>query len=236
MKTIYFLIVAFSLWLTSCSGIKDVPFTVDLWKVNLTKGSIENKDCSCCFTLCSNYVEPDVTIISDEIEVREYNHLKSYLNNICSKLEVRCDSILFYLPTQGLMVTKITEDKLWKPGALSANNMDEQTYTSWIRYDDMEVWRRKDNEIYTNIILDKRAKQLLIVDRLTYRGQDLALIRIIQTQTPKFRSIGLPSEAGTWVDVTNYTSLEPVANWIEGHRKFAFENYKIGIAQSNAIK
>ncbi|MBD5183623.1 MAG: hypothetical protein HDS97_01855 [Bacteroidales bacterium] len=89
----------------------------------------------------------------------------------------------------------------------------------------MDDWNRKPDEIYTNVILDKAAKQVLIVDRFTYRNTNIALIHIIQTKTRKFKSMGLPDGSGTWADVTDPTCLEPIANWLEGHRKVAFVVY-----------
>ena len=105
----------------------------------------------------------------------------------------------------------------------------DEPYTAWVRDDDMEDWNRKPDEIYTNIVLDKGAKQLLVIDRLTYGDRDLAIIHIIQTETQKFRRMGLPMWSGTWTDVTDPTCLEPVSNWIEGHRKVALGNYIRGL-------
>ena len=125
------------------------------------------------------------------------------------------------------MAVGITEDKIWKPQSQSVNVLTEHPYTLWVRDDDVDDWNRKPDEIYTNVILDKAAKQVLIVDRFTYRTTDIALIHIIQTETRKFKSLGLPDGSGTWADVTDPTCLEPIANWLEGHRNVAFENFRL---------
>lgn len=229
MNCTNYILAVFALTLTSCAGVKNVPFTVDSWSVNTTSGNIENTDSSYSFTLCSDVIEPELPLIGSDFETYKYKGLKSYLNKVCSRLEVRCDSILFYAPTKRLMIVEIAETNQWKPRSQHVNLLGDNPYTAWVRDDYVEEWQRTPGEIYTNVILDEKAKQLLIVDRLTYKKRDIAIIHIIQTDTKKFRSIGLPAWSGTWADVTDPTCLEPISNWIEGHRKFAIENYRLGV-------
>lgn len=227
----HIIIVFIALTLASCAGVREIPFASESWTVNATTGNIENAGSRYSFTLCTDVIEPDLPVIGSEAEARNYNGLQLYLNRICAQLEVDCDSILLYAPTHGLMIVETAGDKQWKPRSLSSNLQEERPYTAWVRDDDTEDWNRKPDEIYTNVILDKREKQLLVVDRLTYKNRNLAIIRIIQTRTPKFKSIGLPASSGTWADVTDPTCLEPISNWIEGHRKFAIENYRLGLSR-----
>lgn len=228
MKTVKYIIVALSLILTSCAGVKNVPFSSNEWRVHPISGYVENSDSTCSFNLCSDKVECELLLIDSDRDALGYKGLKSYLNKICSHLEVNCDSILLYAPTKGLLFVEISENTPWKPRSQSANLSNEKPYTAWVRDDDVEDWNRKPDEIYTNVILDKRAKQLLVIDRITYEDKDLAIIHIIQTETQKFRRMGLPLWSGTWADVTDPTCLEPISNWIEGHRKVALENYRRG--------
>lgn len=228
MKIVEYIIVALSLILTGCAGVKNVPFSSDVWRVHPTSGYIENSDSTCSFNLCSDKVECELLLIDSDTDALGYKGLKPYLNKICSHLEVNCDGILLYAPTKGLLFVEISENTPWKPRSQSANLSSEKPYTAWVRDDDVEDWNRKSDEIYTNVILDKRAKQLLVIDRITYDERDLAIIHIIQTETQKFRRMGLPLWSGTWADVTEPTCLEPISNWIEGHRKVALENYRRG--------
>ncbi len=228
MKIVEYIIVALSLILTGCAGVKNVPFSSDVWRVHPTSGYIENSDSTCSFNLCSDMVECELLLIDSDTDALGYKGLKPYLNKICSHLEVNCDSILLYAPTKGLLFVEISENTPWKPRSQSANLSSEKPYTAWVRDNDVEDWNRKSDEIYTNVILDKRAKHLLVIDRITYDERDLAIIHIIQTETQKFRRMGLPLWSGTWADVTDPTCLEPISNWIEGHRKVALENYRRG--------
>lgn len=228
MKIVEYIIVALSLILTGCAGVKNVPFSSDVWRVHPTSGYIENSDSTCSFNLCSDMVECELLLIDSDTDALGYKGLKPYLNKICSHLEVNCDSILLYAPTKGLLFVEISENTPWKPRSQSANLSSEKPYTAWVRDNDVEDWNRKSDEIYTNVILDKRAKHLLVIDRITYDERDLAIIHIIQTETQKFRRMGLPLWSGTWADVTDPTCLEPISNWIEGRRKVALENYRRG--------
>lgn len=228
MKIVEYIIAALLFILTGCAGVKNVPFSSDEWKVHPTSGYIENSDSTCSFNLCSDKVECELLLIDSETDALGYKGLKPYLNKICSHLEVNCDSILLYAPTKGLLFVEISENTPWKPRSQSANLSTDKPYTAWIRDNDVEDWNRKPNEIYTNVVLDYRAKQLLVIDRITYDERNIAIIHIIQTETQKFKRMGLPLWSGTWVDVTDPTCLEPISNWIEGHRKVALENYRRG--------
>lgn len=228
MKIAGYIIVTLSVMLMGCAGVKNVPFSSNEWRVHPISGYVENSDSTCSFNLCSDKVECELLLIDSDRDALGYKGLKSYLNKICSHLEVNCDSILLYAPTKGLLIVEISENTPWKPRSQSANLSSEKPYTAWVRNDDVEDWNRKPDEIYTNVILDKKTKQLLVIDRFTYDGRDLAVIHIIQTETKKFRRMGLPLWSGTWADVTDPTCLEPISNWIEGHRKVALENYRRG--------
>lgn len=237
MKIAVYIIAALSLILTGCAGVRNIPFTSDEWRVHPISGYVENIDSTYSFSICSDMNESELLLIDSDTDALGYKGVKPYLNKICSHLEVVCDSIVLYAPTKGLLIVEISENTPWKPRSQSAYLSSEKSYTEWVRDDDVEDWNRKSDEIYTNVILDKRAKQLLIIDRLTYDEKDLAIIHIIQTETPKFKRMGLPLWSGTWADVTDPTCLEPISNWIEGHRKLALENYRRGqMHKSNSVR
>ena len=227
MKIAEYLFIISTILLVGCNSTKDIPFSSHSWYINDITGNVESTDTTLSFTLCSDMTEREFPLIGNENEALKYKGLKAYLNKICSHLEVKCDSILFYAPTKGILIIGITENKLWKPRSQSFNILTETPYTSWVRDDDVDDWSRKPDEIYSNVLLDRAEKQLLIIDRFTYKHSDIALIHIIQTETRKFKSLGLPLWSGTWADVTDPTCLEPIANWLEGHRNVAFENYRL---------
>lgn len=228
MKIAGYIIMTLSFMLMGCSGVKNVPFSSNEWRVHPISGYVENSDSTCSFNLCSDKVECELLLIDSDTDALGYKGLKPYLNKICSHLEVNCDSILLYAPTKGLLFVEISENTPWKPRSQSANLSTDKPYTAWIRDNDVEDWNRKPDEIYTNVVLDHRAKQLLVIDRITYDERNIAIIHIIQTETQKFKRMGLPLWSGTWADVTDPTCLEPISNWIEGHRKVALENYRRG--------
>ncbi|MBD5290251.1 MAG: hypothetical protein HDS26_06170 [Bacteroides sp.] len=227
MKIAGYLFIVLTILLVGCNSTKDIPFSSHSWYINDITRNVESTDTTLSFTLCSDMTEREFPLIGNENEVLKYKGLRSYLNKICSHLEVKCDSILFYAPTKGILIIGITEDKLWKPRSQSFNILTETPFTLWVRDDDVEDWNRKPDEIYTNVVLDRAEKQLWIIDRFTYKHSDIALIHIIQTETRKFMSLGLPLWSCTWADVTDPTCLEPIANWLEGHRNVAFENFRL---------
>ncbi len=229
MKPIHFYILSVAFILTSCAGVKNIPFSEDRFHVSAKTGYVQNADSTLRFTFCTGQIDREIPLIDNDITTSYYNNLPRYLNKVCSQLKVECDSILFYAPSYGTLLVCITESEPWKPQSQTTNMTDEKPYTGWVRYDDDENWERKPDELYSNIEINKRDKQLLIIDRFTYGGKNLAMIRIIQTDTKSFKKIDLPRWTGTWVDVTDPTSLEPIANWVDGHRKVAIANYYLGL-------
>lgn len=218
-----------ALILTSCAGTRNVPFSEERFHVSPLTGYVQNSDSTLRFTFGHNNIEPDLLLIDNDSTALTYNNLTNYLNGICRQLEAECDNILFYAPTQRMLVVRITEKTPWKPRSETTNMTDEYPYTSWIRNDDSNNYERKPTRLYSNILLNKRKKHILIIDRFTYGNQSLAMIHIIQSSTKQFLKIGLPQWTETWVDVTDPTCLEPIANWIDGHRKMAIENYRLGL-------
>ena len=214
---------------TSCAGVKSIPFSEDHFHVSPKTGYVQNTDSTLCFTFCTGLIEREMPLIDNDIATSYYDKLPQYLNKVCSQLKVECDSILFYAPTHGVLLVSITESNPWKPQSQTTNMTGEKPYTGWVRYDEIDSWERKPNEMYSNIELDKGDKRLLVIDRFTYDGKDLAMIRIIQTETKQFKKIGLPQWTGTWIDVTKPTSIEPLANWVDGHRKVSIANYHLGL-------
>ena len=104
MKIAVYIVAALSLILTGCAGIRNIPFTSDVWRVHPISGYVENIDSTYSFTLCSDMNECELPIIGNDTNALKYKGLKSYLNKICSHLEVVCDSILLYAPTKGLQI------------------------------------------------------------------------------------------------------------------------------------
>ena len=229
MKTLHFFIIAVALTLTSCAGVKNVPFSANQFQVSPKTGYVQNADSTLRFTFCSNVIEQEIILIDSETATTKYKNLNKYLGNICSQLKVDCDSILFYSPSKGAMLVEISEPITWKPRSITSNMAQNNQTTIWVRDDDNENWQRSPSELYSNIILNKGKKHILIVDRFSYGDRTLALIHIIQSPTKQFLKLGLPQWTETWVDVTDPTCLEPIANWIDGHRKVAIENDLFGL-------
>lgn len=229
MTLLKIIIAATALTLAGCAGIKTVPFSAHRFHVDPRTGNVHNTDSTLRFTFCTDVPDPEQLLIDSEVATARYHGLHRYLSGICHRLHVRCDSILFYAPQHDIMLVRISETVPWKPGSQTINMTEENPYCSWVRHDDVEPWQRKPTEMYTNIILNRHKKHILVVNRFTYKKQDVALIYIIQSPTKQFMKIGLPPWTETWADVTDPASLEPIANWIDGHRRIAIENYRLGL-------
>lgn len=109
-------------------------------------------------------------------------------------------------------------------------------YTMWVYDDDMEVWQRKADEMYTYTYFDKGKQQVLVVDFYDYGETPVAQISVLQSRNKMTDRMQLPTQKQWWdfakYNLKDYTrNVEYWSNRIEWHRANAFENYKIGQEQ-----
>lgn len=218
-----------ALFMTSC-GTSDLLFYNSTWKV--LDNSIKSSDGRFSFQLFDKDIPIDSTsvFITNNIDCDKYNNVEKYLNNICNNMPFDIDTILAYSPTMGVMYVMYHDYPIpAKPISITSSIMSpDQFYTAWVRPDDEEKWIRKNWEIYTNVVLNKRKHYLAIIDRMTYRKTNIARIEIIQSETSNSRSLGFPPMTFHWADVNSVNSIEVVSDIINNRRRLAIINYLKG--------
>ena len=153
-----------------------------------------------------------------------------YVQEVLYLSRLENSKILVFIPQMDEMFVELAPDfKNFKPNSISNNMLDENPWTGWIRDDDLEIWNREDDEMYTNVFIDRRSKLILVVDFFNYGNRSIARIQRIQTATKKIKEMFPNGEISSiWADVTNVEHLEAISHWIDSHRSKSFENYKIG--------
>lgn len=218
--------------LLACKTQKSPVFAGYDWQVDKTTGEIVG-DGSLRFAAGAQPAA-GAEIIGDSRAAEAHKGLDSYLRDICGSFDIAVDTILFYMPEQGLLCATFSElAPPLKPMSVTTPVYDDnRPFTAWVRPDDTERWDRKDNEMYTNIALRKRDKQLLRLDRLTYRGHDIALIHIFQQDTKKFREMGFSEDAAHWADPSTLSSLEIAGDFLDRGRETSFANLLKGMVSA----
>lgn len=127
------------------------------------------------------------------MEINKYNGADKYLSNILGKFPVAIDSVLCYIPELGIIHTILRKNSVsFKPKSVTSPIGADNPYTAWVRDDDEEEWKRQHDVMYSNTLLDKKWKQILVLDRYSYGEDEIGTIYVIQTQTKAMLRQGCP--------------------------------------------
>ncbi len=212
--------------LNSCSSSRRLQFTAHEWAVDRNRGCVINADSSLVLALAGNQLMGIPTVIASKAKLDKYDGADKYLNKIFNHFPIKVDSILCYVPELGIIHTQLAPDSTpFKPKSVTSSiGMSDHPYTAWVRDDDTETWSRQGDEMYSNTTLDKRAKQIIILDRYSYGEKEIGTLYVIQTDTKNYNKTGLPESIYGIIDVTNPENIEIAANWVEGHRPISIKS------------
>ncbi len=229
MKNKIYTPVLFSLLLTllfsSCKTSGDIPFSNALWSIQKETGYLVSSDSTYRFVIGDNISPSNTTIVGSHSNIG--SGMCRYISQICNVSEIKIDSVLCYIPEASTLIVAVDEKHKVQPSSITVG-LSDRPYTMWVRDDDAAEDEREDSEIYSNSLIDKRNKILLVIDRFTYKERDIAFIKIIQTNTKRLRNMNIPNEYMYWADVSNPRNLDAISYWIMPHRETAIKNYKLG--------
>ncbi len=229
--TLLIIAISFPLIVASCSS-HTVNCANYRWKVSKNGKYVESEDSSYKFAIRdSNITILESAIIADSVSIAQYQGLEKFIGSVLNDIPLKMDSLLLFLPqTQEFFFTYTAPDSLLKPTSITSDIVNSKKYyTMWIRDDDYEDYSRAEEEIYTNVFFNKKSKRIVVIDRLTYRGDKIARIVFLQTATKKLEKIGLPRWTFHWADITNPERLEIVSHFVDGHREVSNMNYLLGL-------
>lgn len=224
-------IIATYINMMSCSSCKSITFSHQRWNIEKASGNVVSSDSTMKFTFGHNFlVDPAMTIISNRDSLSNYPGVEEYIQKICASFAIRVDSVLFYAPIYGVLFVEYTDLSSPLPPHSITADMEKHSYsTSWMRNIEEERWDRGKKEMYTNIVLHKYNKQLLVLDRFSYGNKNIGRISILQTNLRKLKKMGLPQWTFHWADLTKPRSLEIIADFFKTRREVSIENYLIDL-------
>ncbi len=244
-KNIYFTALAATLLslmtLSSCHTQAGLVFADREWHISDHFGQVIDRDTTYRMTFDERLIPVETPLISCADSVDKYPGMERFLADILHTAGLDSAEILFYAPEMLTMFVRTKErDLRQRPSSISSPLQDERPYTMWLYDDDQEDWDRQPSEMYTYTRFNKRKRQLLVVDFYDYGDEPVAQIFIYQSRTKATDKMNVPSYLGLPFlrhDLRDFEKdVEFWASIINGHRRLAFANYKIGQEQKSRIK
>ncbi|MDE6543176.1 MAG: hypothetical protein K2K76_04335 [Muribaculaceae bacterium] len=215
------------LW--GCSGSRQIRFADEKWRLSEHFGQIINEDTTYRLTFGNRLIPVDMPVIASDDSLAAHKGLDRFMAQILHTTGLDSAEVLFYAPGMSLMFARPKPERNGiQPSSISSNIHGEHPCTIWV-YDDFgEDWVRRPDEMFTYTFVDRRRKQILIVDYFTYMDAPLAQIKVLQTQTSRTKKLGFGRHTFTKNDINDRSKIEFWSSAIESHRKLAFGNYMIG--------
>ena len=224
-----------ALWILTvcgCATLRPVNYANKEWHI-AKYGHIEDKDTVFRMTFGDVLIPENPTIISCADSAAKYPGMEKFIAEILNTAGLQNDEVLFYSPAHGKIFVRLSnEPEVKRPSSITANMNDERPYTMWIYDDDAEDWHRQPGEMYTYTYFDKKRQRILVVDFYDYGETPIAQIFIFQSRNKKTDKMQMPKHQG-WDfsahNLKNYKKdVEFWSHCIDGHRKNAFANYRLG--------
>ncbi len=238
------LLMAAVLSLASCSTHKLPAFSNQQWHVDDYSGNaVSTSGLELAFG--SEWMIRDTTLMQSSGQIGAFSKLEKHLTTgIAQFPEIEVDSILFYQPDRGLLFTTYHQIKPLKPtseiylydettGAYSkeyARIFGEQ-YTA---IDDSGWENGPTNSVYTNVNYRPKEKRIVLLQRIPYKGTDIAVFQIWAT-IPKKGKWWEEYPPGTLcsIDLGNTDNLETISNILQWSRNTAVENLKLSLSKQD---
>lgn len=226
-----------TLTLTGCHSHRALIFADRDWHISDYYGQIIDRDTTWRMTFGDILIQTDQPVISCADSLRKYPGMDRFLADILHTAGLDSAEILFYAPAMATMFLRPRQPLSHsRPASISCNLEDDHPYTMWVN-DDNEDWVRPATEMYTYTYFNRRKRQLLVVDHYDYGDEPVAQIFIFQSATKRTDAMKLPSFVMNHPffiihDIRQLDKdIEFWAATINGHRRLAFANYKIGQEQ-----
>ena len=215
--------------MTGCGSNQELYFANKDWLVS--KYTNEVKDTDSIYNFYFGNIDYENTPLIGKGESKYLSpQLSGYLREILHLCKLNGAKILLYAPKENKVFVVLPENyEDIKPNSMSFCLDDSTPWTMWVRPDDVEIWNRQPDQMYTNLYCNKKKGTITIVDKFNYGETPIAQIYIIQSANKNIINKFPNNEIGSvWAEINKTESLELLSNWIDGHRKISFVNYHNG--------
>lgn len=224
--------------LTSCTTSKLPLYSNHTWRVDSISGNaVSSAGMELAFG--SDWLIRDTTLIQTTSQMGEYPKMESYLAKVISQFpEISIDSIYFYNPARGLLFASCHQNKPLKPTAeIRLYNDTTASYSSeyhrifgnMTTYIDDTGWEDGPEEsVYTNLHYSPKKKEVVLLQRIPYRGQYVAVFHIRSTKPQKGKWWEDYPRGMFWgIDLGNTDNLETISTFLHSSRTTAVSNLNL---------
>ncbi|MBO4870440.1 MAG: hypothetical protein J5565_00460 [Muribaculaceae bacterium] len=170
--------------LTSCAGYQLPPFgTTDEWKLNgnvVDNGHMQvnfGGESTSPLANASNG-EYDLNFITSKALFNAYDpSCAKLMTDVVKRIPLKIDSIDVMLADQFLILSTSVTSK-WKPDYIRRG--DGAFYVT--QANPIETLVQPHDEIWRNLIFNKKEHQIIVVDRLVQRGKHYAIVYVMQSE------------------------------------------------------
>lgn len=209
------------LYLASCSSHKLPAFSNQQWHVDAYSGNaVSSSGLELAFG--SEWMITDTTLVQSPTDIAAYPKLAELVTKGITQFpEIAIDSILFYNPHRGLLFTAYHQVKPLKPTSdICLYDDTTDVYSKeyarifgnqYTAIDDFGWENGPTNSVYTNVLYLPKEKSVVLLQRIPYRGNNIAVFQIWPANAKR----------GRW--------LERISNMLQSSRNLAVENLKLSI-------
>lgn len=203
-----------ALSMTGCSSYSMAPFASGSnWSRNGNTVSGGNPVMSVNFggdniAPLSNMSDGDYNlhfIASDETFARYSPECRKFVTDVLKKIPLQFESVELMLADQFMVLTPAVANA-WMPDMVL--QADGASYV--VEANPVAGSVQPHDQLWRNVITDKRSKRITVVDRFVKDGHHYAIVYVLQSQTSK-----LPFVTAAHFDVTNPCNVQAVGTWLE---------------------
>ena len=224
--------------LTSCTTYKLPVFSNQTWHIDHMSGNaVSSSDMK--FGFGSEWLIRDTTLIQTSTQMQKYPKLECFLAKVISQFpEIYIDSIYFYNPTRGLLFAAYHQEKALKPTAeiklyndtASCYSKDySRIFGNMTTYIEETGWENGPREsVYTNLHYSPKNKEVVLLQRIPYKGNNLAVFHIRVTQPTKGKWWNDYPRGMFWeTDLGDTNNLETISSFLHSSRTTAVSNLNL---------
>ena len=215
--------------ITGCSSNQGLSFANKEWLISNYSNEVLDNDS--IFNFSFGNIDYENTPLIGKGESKYLSpQLANYLSDVLKLSNLQSAKVLLYAPKENKVFVLLPENyEDNKPSSISFSMNDSTPWTMWVRPDDVELWNRQPDQMYTNLYRNKKKGIITVVDKFNYGDTPIAQIYIIQSANKNIINKFPNNEIGSvWADINKTESLELLSNWIDGHRKVSLTNYRNG--------
>ncbi len=232
--------------LLSCKTAYHLPsFSSQRWHVDSYSGNAVSTS-GLEFGFGSEWMLTDTTLIQTPEQMNEYSKLEPYLAKALSEFkEITVDSIYFYNPHRGLLFVEYHQEKPLMPTSeimlckdLSGVYSPEFTRLFGIQvpYDKEDGgWESggPSKSVYSNVRFKPKKKELILLQRIPYRGKNIAVLQIHKTNEKKGKWWEeYPRGTFSSTDFGDLNNIGTISHILQSSRTCAVVNLTLGSVDS----